>query len=242
MLLALEKILQSQGFGSRKQCQTLIRAGQVSIAGHICANPLQAFATEGLAFTLDGECHLYRAQVYLALNKPSGFECSRQPQHHRSVFSLLPDHLQRRNVQPVGRLDHDTTGLLLLSDDGGFIHALASPRRHVAKTYLVRTASAITETMAENLRSGVLLRDESLPLAARNVQIIDDHCLSLTITQGKYHQVKRMLAAVGNHVAALHRSAIGALQLDSPALSALPEGAWCYLDDFELLRDLYQQP
>ncbi|HEY9102938.1 pseudouridine synthase, partial [Chitinimonas sp.] len=133
--LALERLLQSQGFGSRKAARGLIEAGRVAVNGQPCQKPDTAFTTEGLVLTVDGHDWPWREKLYIALHKPAGVECSRSPQHHSSVFTLLPPHFVERGVQPVGRLDADTTGLLLLTDDGPLNHALASPKRHVPKTY-----------------------------------------------------------------------------------------------------------
>lgn len=228
--MKLERLLQSQGFGSRKACRLLIAAGQVCIEGVPVRDAAAELATEALDFVVNGETWRYRERVYIALNKPAGFECSREPQHHRSVMSLLPAPLVQRGVQPVGRLDHDTTGLLLLSDDGQFIHALASPKRHVAKTYQAVTRHAIDGQLLAKLRDGVLLRDETELLAAQDVQQLAPNLLSLSIDQGKYHQVKRMVAAAGNRVEALQRVAMGNLTLGQAPLPALREGEWCYLD------------
>jgi 16S rRNA pseudouridine516 synthase len=138
--------------------------------------------------------------------------------------------LRQREVQAVGRLDHDTTGLLLLTDDGQFIHAQTSPKRKVPKIYEVTTAEPVTPEQAQALCSGVQLLDEPAPIAAEACEITGERSLRLTLVQGKYHQVKRMVAAAGNHVSALHRSAIGGLQLDP----ALAEGGWRWLTAQEL--------
>jgi 16S rRNA pseudouridine516 synthase len=168
--------------------------------------------------------------VYLALDKPTNFECSRKPSHHPGVLTLLPDTLVRRDVQPVGRLDHDTTGLLLLSDSGAFIHAQSSPKRHVPKIYVATTHAPVTAELVAQLERGVQLVDEPLPLAAQ-VRRLDSHRIEMILDQGKYHQVKRMLAAAGNHCVALERTAIGGLTL---AALGLPPGGWCYLDEAQL--------
>ncbi|MNX84995.1 Ribosomal small subunit pseudouridine synthase A [compost metagenome] len=137
-------------------------------------------------------------------------------------------------MQAVGRLDHDTTGLLLLTDDGQFIHAQTSPKRKVPKFYEVTTAEPVTEAQAEALRTGVKLDDEPAPIAAEGCEITGERSLRLTLIQGKYHQVKRMVAAAGNHVSGLHRSAIGRLQLD-PAL-APGEWRWLTAEDLAALK------
>ena len=224
--LTLEKILQSQGFGTRKACRGLVDAGAVRIAGEIAEDWRAAVDTAGLVFEVDGEPWRYREHVYLALNKPAGVECSRRPSHHRGVLALLPDQFTLRDVQPVGRLDHDTTGLLLLSDDGKFIHAQSSPKRHVPKTYVATTQEPVTPELVAQLQAGVKLSDEPAPLAAQARQL-GTHQVELAIDMGKYHQVRRMLAAAGHHCVALRRTAIGGLTLESLGLA---EGEWCYLD------------
>ncbi|MFA7240258.1 MAG: 16S rRNA pseudouridine(516) synthase [Sulfuricellaceae bacterium] len=226
----LERILQSQGFGSRKWCGELVAAGEVSIDGAVVTDARAAFETCGLVFTLFGEAWPYREKVYLALNKPANYECSRKPSHHPGVLSLLPEPLIRRDVQPVGRLDHDTTGLLLMSDDGAFIHAQSSPKRHIPKVYLATTHDPATPELVAQLLSGVQLHDEPAPLSAVTCRMIAGHQLEIVLEQGKYHQVKRMLAAAGNHCAALRRTAIGGLRLDTLGLA---EGEWCCLDEVQ---------
>ena len=228
--MLLERVLQSQGFGSRRGCRELIRAGRVLINGRPALEPSEELATPGLELTVDGERWRYRERVYLAMNKPAGHECSRAPEHHPSVFSLLPAPLLERGVQCVGRLDVDATGLLLLSDDGQFAHALSSPRRHVPRVYEVTAADPLDDRQLEALRAGVALKGESAPARADACTRLADRALRLTISEGRYHQVKRMLAAVGSRVVALDRVAIGALAL--PA--GLGPGQWRYLEEHEL--------
>jgi 16S rRNA pseudouridine516 synthase len=230
--LSLDRILQSQGFGSRKWCRQLIEDGEVAIDGAPVTDYKRQFDTANhLSFTLFDEVWQYREHVYIALNKPSDFECSRKPSHHPGVLTLLPEQFAWRDVQPVGRLDHDTTGLLLLSDDGAFIHAQSSPKRHVPKLYVATTHDAVTDALIAQLLGGVQLHDEPAPLAAQSCRQIDTHRIEIVLEQGKYHQVKRMLAAAGNHCDALTRTAIGDLTLESLGLE---EGAWCYLDPAQL--------
>ncbi|MBC3936089.1 pseudouridine synthase [Undibacterium rugosum] len=229
--LSLDRILQSQGFGSRKYCRELIEDGEVSIQGEVVDNYKLTLETEGLQFTIFEEEWTYREHVYIALNKPSNFECSRKPSHHPGVLTLLPEQFSWRDVQPVGRLDHDTTGMLLMSDDGPFIHAQSSPKRHVPKVYLATTAEPVTEALVNTLLSGVQLHDEPAPLAAQMCRQVAEFQIEIILEQGKYHQVKRMLAAAGNHCAALQRTAIGKLTLASLELE---EGEWCYLTQEQL--------
>jgi len=229
--LSLDRILQSQGLGTRNACRQRIRSGEVSINGEVVDDERAVFETNGLQFSLFDELWQYRQFVYIALNKPSGIECSRRPSHHPSVMTLLPEIFREREVQAIGRLDHDTTGLLLLTDDGAFNHRMSSPKHHVPKRYLATTAAPITAALLDALRHGVQLNDEPAPLAAVECVPVAEQQLEIVLAQGKYHQVKRMLAAAGHHCAALQRISIGQLRLTSLALA---EGEWCYLEDEQL--------
>ncbi len=229
--LSLDRILQSQGFGTRKWCGEMIAAGEVSIAGKTITDTRLAVDTDGLVFRIFDESWVYREHVYIALNKPADIECSRKASHHPGVLTLLPEQFARRDVQPVGRLDHDTTGLLLLSDDGQFIHQQSSPRRHIPKVYLATTHDPVTPELVEKLLAGVKLHDETELLAAATCSMVDTHRIEIVLEQGKYHQVKRMLAAAGNHCVKLHRAQIGGLKLDALGLA---EGEWCYLEAAQL--------
>jgi 16S rRNA pseudouridine516 synthase len=229
--LTLDRILQSQGFGTRKWCGELIAAGEVSIAGKSVTDSRVAIDTDGLVIGIFNETWIYREHVFIALNKPADFECSRQASHHPGVLTLLPEQFTRRNVQPVGRLDHDTTGLLLMSDDGPFIHRQSSPRRYIPKVYIATTQDPVTPELVAKMLAGVKLHDEPGPLAAMTCRKVDTCRIEIVLEQGKYHQVKRMLAAAGNHCDALLRSQIGSLKLDALGLA---EGEWCYLDDAQL--------
>ena len=229
--LSLDRILQSQGFGVRKYCRALVDVGEVAIAGTVQTNYKTPIETDGLVLTVFGDEWIYRERVYVALHKPADVECSRKPSHHPGVLTLLPEQFTWRDVQPVGRLDHDTTGLLLMSDDGPFIHAQSSPKRHVPKIYQATTAEAVTPALIAELLAGVKLHDEPAPLAALSCVQRGERELEIVLEQGKYHQVKRMLAAAGNHCSALHRAAIGGLTLDALGIA---EGEWCYLEQAQL--------
>jgi 16S rRNA pseudouridine516 synthase len=228
---SLDRILQSQGFGTRKWCRQLISDGEITIAGNVVTDYRASFDTDELRFTVFDEEWLYREHVYIALNKPADIECSRKPSHHPGVLSILPEQFSWREVQPVGRLDHDTTGLLLMSDDGAFIHAQSSPRRHVPKVYAATTHDPVTPELIAQLSGGVQLHDEPAPLAAERCLQLGPNEIEIVLEQGKYHQVKRMLAAAGNHCSALRRTAIGGLSLEVLELDA---GEWCYLEPQQL--------
>ncbi|MCL2657652.1 MAG: 16S rRNA pseudouridine(516) synthase [Betaproteobacteria bacterium] len=234
--MQLDRILHSQGFGSRKEVRALVRHGLVSVAGEICENPFAEFEPENLVFTVDGEEWRYHAQAYVMLHKPSGYEVSQKPKHHRSVFELLADPLRVRGIQAVGRLDEDTTGLLILTDDGQLIHRLSSPKHKVPKRYAVTLKHPVNEELTQALLAGVVLHDDPEPVAAAAVEPSGEYELTLTITSGKYHQVKRMIAAAGNRVEALHRTAVGGLALPAD----LPAGEWRWISgtDLERLRSV----
>jgi len=231
--MKLDRMLQSQGFGTRKWCQQLVASGEITVAGAIVNDPGTEVSVEGLSFEVYGESWQYREHVYIVLNKPSGYECSRKASYHPGVHTLLPEQFVLREVQPVGRLDHDTTGMLLMSDDGAFIHRQSSPKYHVPKFYVATTDVPVTPELINRLLSGVSLHDEPTPLAAVSCRMLDTHRLEIVLQQGKYHQVKRMLAAAGNHCVSLQRIRIGDLRLE---LLNINEGAWCYLDNAQLAK------
>jgi len=239
--LSLDRILQSQGFGTRKYCRALIEDGDVAIDGAVHTSYKTVFEMDGLTLTVFDEAWPVREKVYIALYKPANFECSRKPSHHPGVLTLLPEQFTWRDVQPVGRLDHDTTGLLLMSDDGPFIHAQSSPKRHVPKVYQATTAEPVTEALIAELLAGVKLHDEPAPLKAVSCVRRGEFQIEIVLEQGKYHQVKRMLAAAGNHCVALHRSAIGGLTLSALNLT---EGHWCFveMDQLALLTNIHSRP
>ncbi|MEQ1804544.1 MAG: 16S rRNA pseudouridine(516) synthase [Burkholderiaceae bacterium] len=223
---SLAQILFSQGFGTRRECEGLIASGLVSVQGRSCEDSSETFDTAGLRFSVRGIEWPYQQQALIMLHKPAGYECSQKPRHHPSVYSLLPAPLRRRDVQAIGRLDEDTTGLLLFTDDGALIHRLTSPKRHVPKVYEVTCTHAVDDPQAEQLIAGVTLLGENTPVRAAACEVTGATQLRLTLLEGKYHQVKRMIAAVGNRVQALHRSEFGALVLRDD----LPSGAWRWLD------------
>jgi 16S rRNA pseudouridine516 synthase len=224
----LQQILFSQGFGTRRECDALIVLGRVRIGEQVYEDPDLLIDTTDLVVTVDSTDWPVCSFALVVLNKPSGFECSTKPKHHPGVLTLLPDPLRARSkggLQPVGRLDVDTTGLLLLTDDGALIHRLTSPKHHVPKIYHVSCYEPISSKQLEQLATGVVLDDDPSPVVAQDVALIGPNTLAMTLTEGKYHQVKRMIAAVGNHVTALHREQIGRFKLPADLLP----GHWQWL-------------
>jgi 16S rRNA pseudouridine516 synthase len=235
--MQLQDVLFSQGFGTRRVCAGLVQQGHVTVAGRKVTDADAEFDSHGLRFCVDGVEWEYQENAYLMLHKPAGTECSRKPSAYASIYTLLPAPLRQRpqkgavqGVQAVGRLDQDTTGLLLLTDDGQFIHRMSSPRHHVPKVYEVSVKHAVEDRQLERLLAGVALEDDPRPVRAAACERMGERQLRLTLTEGKYHQVKRMVAAAGNRVEALHRSQIGALVLPAD----LRPGQWRWLATADL--------
>lgn len=236
--LTLADMLYTQGFGTRRVCAGLVQQGLVQLQGQTVTDASHLLtAHEGLTFTVQGQPWQYHAQAYVMLHKPAGTECSHKPSAWPSVYTLLPTPLRQRpqkgavqGVQAVGRLDQDTTGLLILTDDGQLLHQMASPKRQVPKVYQVTCKHPVSDKQVQQLLAGVVLDDDPRPVQAAACVPTGTHTLDLTLTQGKYHQVKRMLAAVGNRVEGLHRSRIGALDLPAD----LAPGQWRWLQAHEL--------
>ncbi|WP_374316664.1 pseudouridine synthase [Aquabacterium sp.] len=224
---ALSQILFQQGFGTRRECEGLIVHGLVQVRGEVVDDPDADFMSDGLPLDVDGLNWICHDVALVMLHKPAGYECSLKPGAWPGVHNLLPVPLRRRGLQPVGRLDQDTTGLLLLTDDGPLLHKLTSPKHHVPKVYEVTVKHPLDVRQQSALLAGVVLDDDPQPVKAESADMVSAHHLRLTLTQGKYHQVKRMVAAVGNRVEALHRSAIGRLTLPDD----LAVGQWRWLDE-----------
>lgn len=208
----------------------MVRHKEVIVNGELCDDPFAEFDTNGLTFSVNGEPWPYHERAYLMLHKPANYECSHKTQHHPTIYSLLPHPLVARGAQCIGRLDEDTTGLILLSDDGQFIHRMSSPKWKVPKVYEVTTKHAIDGAQIEALITGVQLVDEPAPIAALACELVSEKVMHLTLAEGKYHQVKRMVAAISNRVEQLKRIRIGNLSLPED----LASGEWRWLSTDEL--------
>jgi len=214
----LDQALASRGFGSRKEIHALVRAGLVLVNGVTAHDASQKIDLESDHVSVRGEEVRLQEFIYIMLHKPQGvISASRDPKAP-TVLDLLPTHLCRRGLFPVGRLDKDTTGLLLLTDDGALAHALLSPRRHVPKAYLVTLHDPANEQDVLAFAAGMRLPpaeghppEDCLPA---ELAVLEGNTARIVLREGKYHQIKRMFAVRGNQVLVLHREAMGGLRLD----------------------------
>ena len=217
----LDKVLANTGRWSRKEARELIRAGRVSVDG-VTARAPEDKADPAAVFTVDGERISGEKQVYLMLHKPAGLVSATEDPRQPTVLELLPEHLRRVGLFPAGRLDKDTEGLLLLTNDGPLAHELLSPKKHVDKTYFVRVDGVLDEEDEGAFAAGMILRDGLACLPARLERLPAPNEALVTIREGKYHQVKRMLASRYKPVVYLKRLSMGPITLDE----ALAPGQW----------------
>lgn len=223
----LDKLLTQSGLYSRSEARELIRSGRVSVDGETLRRP-EAKAADDAAVFVDGEEVNWSLCRYFMLNKPAGVLSATDDRSQPTVLDLLPREIRALGLFPVGRLDKDTTGLLLLTNDGGFAHRVISPKHGVVKTYLAVTASPVDAEDVRAFREGITLADGTHCLPAV-LEPLDGCRCRVLVSEGKYHQVKRMLAACGKPCTALERTAVGALELDPE----LPRGGWRELRQFE---------
>lgn len=221
--MRLDKFLADCGIGTRSEVKKLIRSGLVSINGIIASKPDLKIDPEHDTVTLSGEKIFYRKYIYLMLNKPDGYISATRDGRLPTVLELVPDEYRHFNPFPVGRLDIDTEGLLILTNDGALSHRLLSPKSHVPKKYFARLAKPVCNDDVRRFAEGVTLDDgyKTMPAVLRS---LDDSCAEITVSEGKFHQVKRMFEAVGNQVLFLKRIQMNRLPLDEKlALGELRE-------------------
>ncbi len=227
----LDKILVSQNLGSRKEVSKMIRGGAVAVNGLTVADGAYKLEPDTDTVTVNGEKLLYRKNLYLMMNKPAGVLSATEDGRALTVLDILPQPLRRRGLFPAGRLDKDTTGLLIITDDGDFAHRMLSPKSHVYKLYEAATQRPVTEADVEAFRAGISQGGQNFAPAklweeergGRRVAMVE-------IREGKFHQVKRMFQAVGNQVITLKRVKIGGLRLDE----TLPAGGARILSEAEI--------
>ncbi|GAA0844823.1 16S rRNA pseudouridine(516) synthase RsuA [Marinobacter szutsaonensis] len=212
MNLRLDQFIANCTELSRKEAKRAIGTGAVNVDGAVCKTANRKIPHDARV-TLDGELLTLPGERYLMMNKPEGVVSATSDSEHPTALDLLPAELAR-DLHMAGRLDLDTTGLLLLTTDGLWSHRVTSPRTDCPKTYRVSLEEPLTEAAERTLNAGVLLRNEDRKTRPATIRRVNDKVIELTISEGRYHQVKRMLAAVGNHVVALHRLRVGEIVLD----------------------------
>ncbi len=218
-LIRLDKLLSQSGERSRSEAARLVRAGLVSVDGAPARDPAAKVDAAASAVLLEGQPLRDEPYQYYLLHKPAGVLTAARDAHASTVMDLVPEALRRRDVLPVGRLDKDTTGLLLLTNDGALAHRLLSPQRHVWKTYLATVDGLLTDADIAAFSQGVALSDfTALPASLAIVSAeAGKSCARVQVREGKFHQIKRMFLARGFTVLALHREAFGPLRLDVEA-------------------------
>ena len=218
----LDKILAGTGRWSRREVKELVRQGRVRVNGGLAASPEEKYDRDGLVLEVDGQPVGGEAHSYLMLHKPAGLLSATEDPRAPTVLSLLPDHLRRIGLFPVGRLDKDTEGLLLLTNNGPLAHRLLSPKHHVDKVYFVRAAGRLDEGDSRAFREGMVLSDGLHCLPAELEILTPPDTGLITLREGKFHQIKRMLEQRGKPVVYLKRLSMGPLILDK----GLAPGEW----------------
>lgn len=212
----LDKLIASQGLLSRSDVKNMMKKGEVSVNGTVVKDSSLKVSYED-DIKIKGESLLQTQYIYIMLNKPQGVVSASEDKRDKTVVDILPDELKRKNLFPAGRLDKDTTGFSLITDDGDFAHRILSPARHVDKTYIAKVSDNINfENAQKAFAEGVVLNDGTVLLSAQ-LELIDDaenQVFKVVIKEGKYHQIKRMFASLGTSVIELKRIAIGGLELD----------------------------
>ena len=212
--MRLDKFLASQNFGTRKEVQKLIKSGQVTIDGEPAKKPDKKVNPEENKVAVKGKEITYTEHIYIVMNKPKGYISASEDKKEKTVIDLVPEEWKRKNLFPAGRLDKDTTGLMIITDDGDFAHRMLSPKKHVDKRYLAELDGEVTESMVEAFKNGIEFYDGTLCLSAT---LIPDkktkNIAQVIIREGKYHQVKKMFLTQGLTVKNLKRLQIGSFVL-----------------------------
>lgn len=228
----MDKLLASTGRWSRREVKLFIKKGRVLVDGLPAVSPDQKLDPSRSLLQVDGETVTIQKYTYVMLNKPEGILSATEDRRQKTVLDLLPLDLQRQNLFPAGRLDKDSEGLLLLTNDGGLAHQLLSPKKHVDKTYFIRVSPPLTPEDAAAFAGGVTLEDGYVCLPAKLELLGDGSEALVTLHEGKFHQIKRMAASRGTAVLQLKRLSMGTLVLDE----TLKKGEFRLLTREEVLK------
>lgn len=211
----LDKLISSQSMMTRSEASKLIKSGAVTVNGTVVKNTSFKADTDSDEIMLSGKRFIYKKHIYIMLNKPDGIVSASRDTKEKTVIDLIPDELKRPDLFPAGRLDKDTTGFVLITDDGDFAHSILSPKNHINKTYLAETDCIINENYLQAMRSGMMLGDEQLLEA--EIDMFEDKekpVYKIVLREGKYHQIKRMIASTNASLLSLKRIKMGSLDLD----------------------------
>ncbi len=210
----LDKILAAQGIGSRKEVQKLIKAKSVMVNGEIIVKPETKLEPESCEIKVKGQALNFQKHLYIMMNKPQGVVSATEDKDCKTVIDILPDEFKRKGLFPAGRLDKDTEGLLIITDDGDFAHKMLSPKKHIIKKYYAELDGEVTEDMVNMFSQGIVFKDGTKCLPAK-LEILEKNSAYVEICEGKFHQVKKMFNVCGLNVTFLKRISIGSLILDS---------------------------
>lgn len=227
--MRLDKFFTHTGTMSRKECAQASKRGRISVNGKIVTDPAVHINESTDTVELDGNAIAYMKYVYVMLNKPAGYVSSADEPGEKTVLELLPENIVKCGVFPSGRLDKDTTGLMIITNDGVSSHKALAPKRHVDKKYRYECADILTSSDIDKMKNGITLADGYTTLPCE-IDAQGERCGVITLHEGKYHQIKRMFGAVGNKITSLKRLTFGEISLDE----TLPEGQWRYLTEAEI--------
>ncbi len=217
----IDKVISRSGNLSRNDVKKLVRAGAVKLNGLAVSSSSEKMDTLRDCLEINGEPFLFEEFVYIMLNKPLGIVSSSERDGERTVIDILPDSLRRNGLFPAGRLDKDTSGFVLITDDGEFAHNILSPKKHIPKTYIATVSRELSKDEEQMVRNGLKLKNDEFLPAEIKLLPSDDRLIiyELILREGKYHQIKRMFARFSNPVLSLHRTKMGALPLDKALAS-----------------------
>lgn len=228
----LDKMLVSQGIGSRKEVQKLIKSGNVCVNGEICKKIDRKIDVDSDKVSVNGQAVDYQKHIYIMLNKPSGVVSATVDNHDKTVIDLVPKEYLRKGLFPAGRLDKDTEGMMIITDDGEFAHNILSPTKHIEKKYVAELDGEITDEMIKRFEDGIIFADGTKCRSAK-LEIMPNSCNKkgiVTISEGKFHQVKKMFICCGVNVVQLQRISMGGLYLDGK----LPIGSCKLLSNLDI--------
>lgn len=216
----LDKLISNSGTLSRKEVHRLIKSGKVSVNGITVKDRGFNIDPQSALIKIDGEKLVLQKYTYIMMNKPQGVISAARDGKEKTVIDIVPEELKRKNLFPAGRLDKDTVGFMLITDNGDFAHKILSPKNHISKTYEARLAAPITESELEKIRFGITLGDgtQCMPAEAEICENGENPLVKVVLHEGKYHQIKRMFASLGNSVTELKRVKMGDLYLDESLL------------------------